>query len=470
LAAVAARPGPGVLEVGRVDDPLEHEAERVAERLTATTPGRRRTCACGGTPGPDGECAACKARRLGLRRKPAGGGGTAGRAPAVVHEVLSSPGRPLEPATRTDMEQGLGRGLGDVRVHTGDRAAASARAVGAVAYTVGSDIVFARGRHAPGTPEGRRLLAHELAHVVQQRGGTALLQRQAITPTCNAVAFDPETQACCNGFVIPGPATQDVPGCANVTTRDNEYDGCSVPEIMITLSGVDPDNPVGRPDSRFSDPSIHGTQPPGVVPLLPCDVHDKCYQTCGSDRTACDNRLFSDAGEVCRTAQLSRRDYIYCTEVVDEMREKLPLGSYFAFSSRQREYCACCPGQAAPVLSKTSAIVKFATGSSRFDVAALGVLDDFVAANRAILIGTNYDLMLVGHASRLGFEDDNERLSNERVAAVRGAIARRLDRPDIPGRVDPHPLGEQLAGVTPGLDPADDSPDYRVVEIILVGY
>ena len=335
--------------------------------------------------------------------------------------------------------------------------------------------MFAQGRHAPGTPDGRRLLAHELAHVLQQSGGTALLQRQAITPTCNGVRFDPETQACCNGFVIPGPATQDVPGCANVTTRDNEYDGCSVPEIL--LFGRDPDNPVGKPDSRFSDPSIQGTQPPHVVPLLPCDVHDKCYQTCGSDRTECDNQLFSDAADVCQTAKLSLRERMDCIEIVDQMRQQLPLGSYSPFQQRQRAYCACCPGQAAPVVTKTSAIVKFATGSSKFDVAALGVLDDFVAANRAILVGTNYDLTLVGHASRLGVEDDNERLSIERVAAVRGALERRLRDaltrplgPDIPGRVSEEPLGEQLAGVEPGLDPADDSPDYRVVELILVGY
>jgi hypothetical protein len=166
------------LEVGRSDDPLEHEAERVAERLTTAPPGRlRRTCACGGAPGPDGECAACKARRLGLQRKPAGGDGAA-EAPAIVHEVLSSPGRPLDPATRADMEQGLGRDLGDVRVHTGDRAAASSKAVGARAYTVGADIVFDRGRYAPRSPEGRRLLAHELAHVAQQEVRTPLVQRQ----------------------------------------------------------------------------------------------------------------------------------------------------------------------------------------------------------------------------------------------------------------------------------------------------
>ena len=211
LAAVTARRGPGLqarLELGRSDDPLEHEADRVAERLTAATPGRlQRACACGGTPGPDGECAACRARRLGMQRKPAAAG--PGQAPAIVHDVLRSPGRPLEPSTRAAMEHGLGRDLGAVRVHTDSRAAASARAVDALAYTVGSDIVFAQGRHAPGTREGRRLLAHELAHVLQQNdGGTPRLARKpasetaAYGPACTEGADDPcQISRCSEGDV-----------------------------------------------------------------------------------------------------------------------------------------------------------------------------------------------------------------------------------------------------------------------------
>lgn len=126
----------------------------------------QRQCACGGTPGPDGECTACKAKRL--QRGTAAIG--PGAAPPLVHDVLRSLGSPLEPSAQADMELSFGHDFSRVRVHADAEAAESARAVGALAYTVGRDVVFAGGRYAPGTREGRRLLAHELAHVVQQDG------------------------------------------------------------------------------------------------------------------------------------------------------------------------------------------------------------------------------------------------------------------------------------------------------------
>lgn len=103
-----------------------------------------------------------------------GGGRVAGdAAPPIVHEVLSSPGRPLEPSVREPMESRFGHDFSRVRIHTGSQADRSARAVGALAYTVGSDLVFADGGYAPGAPEGRELLAHELTHAVQQRDTAA---------------------------------------------------------------------------------------------------------------------------------------------------------------------------------------------------------------------------------------------------------------------------------------------------------
>ncbi|WP_091617537.1 DUF4157 domain-containing protein [Amycolatopsis saalfeldensis] len=87
-------------------------------------------------------------------------------APKIVDEVVRAPGEPLSEAA---LAPRLGGDFSQVRVHTGGRAAESARAVGADAYTVGNDIVFGAGRYAPGTSEGDRLLAHELAHVAQHR-------------------------------------------------------------------------------------------------------------------------------------------------------------------------------------------------------------------------------------------------------------------------------------------------------------
>lgn len=90
------------------------------------------------------------------------------KAPASMDRLLAGPGRPLEPDLREEMEAHFGYDLSQVRVHTGAAAEQSARDVNAIAYTAGSNIVFGVGRFAPSTPEGRRLLAHELTHVIQQ--------------------------------------------------------------------------------------------------------------------------------------------------------------------------------------------------------------------------------------------------------------------------------------------------------------
>jgi len=88
--------------------------------------------------------------------------------PPIVHEVLRSPGQPLDAATRKFMEPRFGQDFSRVRVHTDGRAAESARAVNALAYTIGNDVVFGSDDLNRGTEDGRRLLSHELTHVVQQ--------------------------------------------------------------------------------------------------------------------------------------------------------------------------------------------------------------------------------------------------------------------------------------------------------------
>ncbi len=116
------------------------------------------------------ECAACREKRLEkegtLQRAAINAAPTA--IPPIVHDVLSSSGQPLDTGTRAFMEPRFGHDFGQVRVHTGARAAESAQAVNALAYTVGRNVVFGAGQYMPGTSEGRRLLAHELTHVVQQ--------------------------------------------------------------------------------------------------------------------------------------------------------------------------------------------------------------------------------------------------------------------------------------------------------------
>ena len=166
-APVALPPGTRLqrrLRVGAANDPLEHEADRVAEQvMRAPSP-----CACGGG---CTRCGAAAADATALR-KPAGGDGRGGArtAPPIVHEVLRAPGRPLDTATRGFFEPRLGADLGHVQVHDDARAAASADAVHARAYTVGHHVVLGRGEPSPAS---RRLMAHELAHVVQQTGDAA---------------------------------------------------------------------------------------------------------------------------------------------------------------------------------------------------------------------------------------------------------------------------------------------------------
>jgi hypothetical protein len=190
-------------------------------------------CACGGVPGPTGECAGCRKERLGLQRRAASLSAVPS-VPSVVHDVLRSPGRPLDAQTRAFMEPRFGHDFGrvrvrsvapamsgsvvshpedesereadrvadavlgdpqgsepgaaydfgQVRVHTDAKAAESAAALGALAYTVGPDVVFDAGRYEPETAAGRELLAHELTHVVQQTataGGTLASESAAET-------------------------------------------------------------------------------------------------------------------------------------------------------------------------------------------------------------------------------------------------------------------------------------------------
>ncbi len=140
-------------------------------------------------------CSACEAEESGeegvVSRKEKGGAAPAmSDAPALVHSVLrSGGGAPLDPATRADFERRLGIDLGTVRVHTGAQAAESAQAIHARAYTSGSNVVFGAGQYSPQSSEGKRLLAHELAHVQQQASGAgpSVVQRQSDEDHCGPI-------------------------------------------------------------------------------------------------------------------------------------------------------------------------------------------------------------------------------------------------------------------------------------------
>jgi uncharacterized protein DUF4157 len=163
------------LTVNTLGDIYEQEADRVAEQVTsAPEPQLQRACTCGIG------CSKCQHERTAHERLQAKRVQTnhsgAILAPPIVHEVLNSPGQPLETTTQGFMKSRFGHDFSRVRVHTDARAAESARAVSALAYTVGHNIVFGAGQFAPRTSEGRKLLAHELTHVLQN--SQSVLQRQ----------------------------------------------------------------------------------------------------------------------------------------------------------------------------------------------------------------------------------------------------------------------------------------------------
>ena len=96
----------------------------------------------------------------------------ASSAASIVRETITSPGQPLDEATRAFMEPRFGHDFSQVRIHADAKAAESAQRVNALAYTVGRAVVFGAGQYSPVTESGRRMLAHELAHVIQQESGS----------------------------------------------------------------------------------------------------------------------------------------------------------------------------------------------------------------------------------------------------------------------------------------------------------
>lgn len=167
---------PGIIQpklvVGEVIDPLEHEANRVADQVVRM-PGPDLPIT-GAPPKISRKCAACEEEEKTLRMERADGTLARGReAPTIVHEVIHAPGNQLDAPSRAFFEPRFGHDFAHVRIHDDARAARSAREVGALAYTVGHNIVFGPGEYAPTTVRGKRLLAHELTHVVQQSGGEA---------------------------------------------------------------------------------------------------------------------------------------------------------------------------------------------------------------------------------------------------------------------------------------------------------
>lgn len=169
-AAQTAAPS---FRIGAIDDAAEREADAIADRVLGEPVLRRK-------------CKQCEEEERLSRR--ADGGAIAATARSDVGAALAEPGQALRLADAAFFGARLGASLADVRVHDGQSADRAARSVGARAFALGDALVFARGEYRPETPEGRRLLAHELAHVMQPDAGGTIHRQPAPAPRTRVFA------------------------------------------------------------------------------------------------------------------------------------------------------------------------------------------------------------------------------------------------------------------------------------------
>jgi len=319
----------------------------------------QRKCACGGTPGPTGECDACRKKRLQRKsNQPSFFNSHQSEVPPIVHEVLQSPGQPLDRETRAFMEPRFGHDFSNVRVHTDVKAAESARVIDALAYTVGDDAVFGAQQYAPRTSDGQRLLAHELTHVLQQRqrhhqpgflqpmsAGSAgeAAEREAdriAAQISDAGAKEIANVNAASGLSLQRKCSGTSGGCSSEGWK-YEYDGCSAPANLLEnrLINVDKDNPAGGKDTHFATclPSSKGGRA--------CDRHDECYQTCswlGSiGKQLCDAQMLADMLLICARSSEKAAVKAACVGWATGYYDALTLAGDLAFWQRQLQVCRC---------------------------------------------------------------------------------------------------------------------------------
>jgi hypothetical protein len=248
------------LKVGAVNDPLEREADQVADRImpdpastSFTTNGevvQRKCQSCSDEQEAKQtvprKCQSCSDEEDKKKKDEERPDKEAGRAatldgtaaPSIVGEVIRSPGQPLDPAARAFFEPRFDYDFSRVRIHSDARASASAHAVNALAYTVGKDMVFGAAQFAPHTNKGRNLLAHELTHVVQQSQG----------PIVRPIPSDPVQTRIAEAVVQREPEVKVDPGATcgldqhrmiePAAYKADEWLSLTIPAIEAFLSGA----------------------------------------------------------------------------------------------------------------------------------------------------------------------------------------------------------------------------------------
>jgi hypothetical protein len=200
----------------------------------------QRKCACGEPGQVGGECAECRKKKEGTLQRASTLFAPPSEVPPIVHEVLRSPGQPLDVATRAGMESRFRHDFSQVRVHADGRSAHSAAAIGAHAYTLGQQVVFASGQYRPDTIPGTRLLAHELVHTIQQGRLATVPERLELSDpsdpaeqTARALSADlPSRDACSSLSPTVGPhlarEASSAAAAPDVFVHNTELGGLSV--------------------------------------------------------------------------------------------------------------------------------------------------------------------------------------------------------------------------------------------------
>ncbi len=265
----ARLPKPAVtLRVSTPTDLDEQEADRVADQVM------RLPCPTGSDPvqtmsiSPiiQRKCAACEEEEE-LQRKVAGS--TAALASTSVNEVLTAPGQPLDVEARAFFEPRFGRDFSGVRIHDTLSASFSADSVQARAYTVGQAIVFNTGEYAPSSEAGRQLLAHELAHVVQQGGApnpsdSVFLQRQTDSTAAGMTSIDAPAS-------VPAPDPTPAPTAPSDTTVVNQSTSSDAEALKEISEIVSPKNWLVGPFQKSKLQDLWGQFGDRLPPLVRAD-------------------------------------------------------------------------------------------------------------------------------------------------------------------------------------------------------
>jgi hypothetical protein len=348
------------LEIGAVDDPLERQADHVAEQamrmpepLPSSNPQRidlvselhtaypptsespatvQRKCSCGGN------CEKCKSEQYDeedgkVQRKPdappistVASSPVSPRmsAPPIVHDVLRSSGQPLDAETRAFFEPRFGYDFSRVRVHADEQAAESAHAVGAHAYTVGPHIAFSTGHYSPRSAWGQQLLAHELTHVIQQASiqnngptefaiqktsGNRLLRRIARESTvqiCHRVLKSKNIEVSQGGVrvvLLLRPLDKEVPDCHN----HKFWVSLTKPGLLFDSDIAECEGETGEDKASF----LFGNIPSGTYYVTIHRVFDHPYCCIEGDILIFDEKISKDSSGCERRKSLSTMDIVH---------------------------------------------------------------------------------------------------------------------------------------------------------------